>query len=56
MLQEEATLIAEKKIEISDFVASNSWLEKFKQEYSMCNKMVAEEAGDVSTETMNVSK
>ena len=51
MLQEEATLIAE-KLEISDFVASNGWLEKFKQKYSICNKTVAGEAGDVSKETM----
>lgn len=51
MLQEEAKLIAE-KLEISDFVASNGWLEKFKQKYSICNKTVAEEAGDVSKETM----
>ena len=51
MLQEEATLIAE-KLEISDFVASNGWLEKFKQKYSICNKTVAGEAGDLSKETM----
>ena len=51
MLQEEATLIAE-KLETADFVASNGWLEKFKQKYSICNKMVAGEAGDVSKETM----
>ena len=51
MLQEEATLIAE-KLEISDFVASNGWLEKFKQKYSICNKTVAGEAGDVGKETM----
>lgn len=43
MLQEEEALIAE-KLEISDFVASNGWLEKFKQKYSMCNKTVAGEA------------
>ena len=40
------------KLEISDFVASNCWLEKFKLKYSMCNKTVAGEAGDVSKETM----
>ena len=51
MLQEEATLIAE-NLEISDFVASNGWLEKFKRKYSNYNKMVAGEAGDVSKETM----
>ena len=51
MLQEEATLIAE-KLQTIDFVASNGWLEKFKQKYSICNKMVAGEAGDVSKETM----
>ena len=51
MLQEEATLIAE-KLEISDLVASSGWLEKFKQKYSICNKTVAGEAGDVSKETM----
>ena len=51
MLQEEATLIAE-KLQTADFVASNGWLEKFKQKYSICNKMVAGEAGDVSKETM----
>ena len=50
-LQEEVTLIAE-KLDISDFVASNGCLEKFKQKYSMCNKMVTGEAGDVSKETM----
>lgn len=49
--REEATLIAE-KLEISDFVASNGWLEKFKQKYSICNKTVAGEAGDVGKETM----
>ncbi|XP_068735256.1 tigger transposable element-derived protein 6-like [Montipora capricornis] len=43
MLQEEATLIAE-KLQTPDFVASNGWLEKFKQKYSICNKMVAGEA------------
>ena len=47
MLQDEATLIAE-KLEISDFVASNGWLEKFKQKYSICNKTVAGEVGNVS--------
>ena len=52
MLQEEATLIAE-KLETADFVASNGWLEKFKQKYRVCNKMVAGEAGDVSKETMD---
>ena len=51
MLQEEATLIAE-KLETADFGAFNGWLEKFKQKYSICNKMVAGEAGDVSKETM----
>ena len=51
MLQEEATLISE-TLEISVFVASNGWLEKFKQKYSMCKKTVAGEAGDVSKETM----
>ena len=51
MLQEEAALMAE-KLEISDLVASNGWLEKFKQKYSICNKTVAGEAGDVSKETM----
>ena len=51
MFQEEATLIPE-KLEISDFFASNGWLEKFKQKYSMCNKTVAGEAGDVSKETV----
>ena len=51
MLQEEATLITE-KLETAEFVASNGWLEKFKQKYSICNKTVAEEAGDVSKETM----
>ena len=51
MLQEEATLIAE-KLEISNFVASNGRLEKFKQKYSICNKTVAGEVGDVSKETM----
>ena len=51
MLKEEATLIAE-KLEITDFVAFNGWLEKFKQKFSICNKTVAGEAGDVSNETM----
>lgn len=51
IFQEETTLIAE-KLEISDLVASNGWLEKFKQKYSICNKTVAGEAGDVSKETM----
>ena len=51
MLQEEATLITE-KLETANFVANNGWLEKFKQKYSICNKMVAGEAGDVSKETM----
>ena len=55
MLQEEATLIAE-KLEISDFVASNGRLEKFKQKYIICNKTVAGEAGDVSKETMEIWK
>lgn len=50
MLQE-AMLIAE-KLEISYFVTSNGCLENFKQKYSMCNKTVAGEAGDVSKETM----
>ena len=36
MLQEEATLIAE-KLQTADFVASNGWLEKFKQTYSICS-------------------
>ena len=53
MLQEEARGdINRKKIKDSDFVASNGWLEKFKQKYSICNKTVAEEAGDVREETM----
>ena len=45
MLQE-TTLVAGKS-EISDFVASNGRLEKFKQKYSTCNKTVAGEAGKV---------
>ena len=49
VVQEEATQIAE-KLEISDFVASNGCLEKFKQKYSMCNKTVTGEAGDVIKE------
>ena len=44
MLQEEATLIAE-KLEIADFVVSNGWLEKYNQKYSICNKTVAGKAG-----------
>ena len=51
MPPEEATLITE-KLEISDFITSNGQLEKFKQKYSICNKPVAGEAGDVSKETM----
>ena len=43
-------LIAE-NLEISDFIASNSWLETFKQKYSICNKTAAGETGDVSKET-----
>lgn len=50
-LQEEVTLIAE-KLDISDFVASNGWLKKFKPKYNICNKTVAGEAGDISKETM----
>ena len=48
MLQEEATLIAE-KLEISDFVASNGWLEKFKQKYSICNKKETMESWNETT-------
>ena len=51
MIQEEAKLIAE-KLEIPDFVSSNGRLEKFKRKYSICNKTVAGEAGDVSKETV----
>lgn len=51
MLQEEVTLTAE-KLEISDSVASNGLLEKFRQKYSICNKTVAGEGGDVSEEMM----
>ena len=51
MLQEEATLIAE-KLEISNFVASNAWLENSGRNYSICNKMVAGEAGDISKKVM----
>lgn len=36
MLQEEAALIAE-TLEVTDFVASNGWFEKFKQRVSLCN-------------------
>ena len=52
MLKEEATLIAE-KLEITDFVSSNGRLEKFKQKFSICNKTIAGEAGDVSNEIMD---
>lgn len=52
MLQEEATFIAE-KVEISDFVASNGWLEKLKQKLGICSKTVAREPGDESKETMD---
>ena len=47
MLQEEVTLIAG-KLEISDFIASNGWLENVEQKYSISKKTVAEEAGGVN--------
>ena len=37
MLKEEATLIAE-TLDITNFVASNGWLQKLKQKLSICNK------------------
>ena len=44
MLQEEATLIAE-KLQTADFVASNGWLEKFKQKtaYEILSGLVGSE-------------
>lgn len=50
--QEKVMVIAE-KLEISNFIASNSWLETFKHKYSICNTTVAGETGDVSKETMD---
>lgn len=49
--QEKVMLMAE-KLEISNFIAFNSWVETFKQKYSICNKTVTGETGDVSKEMM----
>ena len=49
MLQEEAVIIAE-RLEIDDFVASNGWVDRFKQQHNICNMTVAGEAADVSIE------
>ena len=51
MLQEEALLIAE-KLGISDFTASNGWLQRFKQCYNLQKMANAGQDGDVSEETL----
>ena len=51
MLQEEALLISE-KLGITEFCASNGWLESFKKQHGICNMSVAGEEADVRTETV----
>ena len=51
MLQEEALMIVE-KMGISDFAASNGWLESFKKQHNLHHMAIAGEDGDVKDETI----
>ena len=51
MLQEEALIIAD-RLGVSDFTASNGWLQCFKQNYNLQRMATAGEDGDVSSETL----
>lgn len=45
-----------KKLGISDFKASNGWLEKFRKRNNICFKKICGELSDVSTETVGAWK
>lgn len=51
MIQDEPRIITE-RLEIGDFVASNSWLDRFKRQHNIWNMAIAGEARGVSTETV----
>ena len=51
MLQEEALVIAE-KLYVDGFVASNGWLERFKNAHNISTMTVAGEEADVSPQTL----
>ena len=51
MLQQEALIIAD-RLGVSDFTASNGWLQCFKQNYNLQRMATAGEDGDVSSETL----
>lgn len=51
MIQDEPMIITE-RLEIGDFVASNSWLDRFKRQHNIWNMAIAGEARGVSTETV----
>ena len=51
MLQEEALIIAE-KLHVDGFVASNGWLERFKNRHNISTMTVAGEEADISPQTL----
>ena len=51
MLQEEALIIAE-KLHVDGFVASNGWLERFKNGHNISTMTVAGEEADISPQTL----
>ena len=54
MLKEEAMLIKERlnKDDLATFIASNGWLEKFKQTYGLCETRITGEADDIPRMTI----
>ena len=57
LLQEEALGIAKRlgKEELTDFTASNGWLEKWKQIYDVREKRLCGEADEIATITVQAS-